>query len=85
MNAERISSDVYLNAAVTKGQYLGQYDYRQNGSSTGPHVHIGRKINGIWVDPGSTSPLKGNHVITSRYGVIDRAHPKPHKGTDYAY
>lgn len=82
MNYERVSDQVYKGALVSKGQYLGQYDYRQSGSSTGPHVHLGRKINGGWKNPGNVSPLNGRYTISSPWKSIDRAHSDPHGGVD---
>jgi murein DD-endopeptidase MepM/ murein hydrolase activator NlpD len=67
---------------VAKGQWIGDYADPTNGHSTGPHVHTGLKIDDVWVDPGTESPVIGGE-ITSYYEEVGPSHPKPHSGVDW--
>jgi murein DD-endopeptidase MepM/ murein hydrolase activator NlpD len=74
---------------VTTGQYLGDYANPTNGSSSGPHVHVERRLNSnpsVTIDPGVVSPLGSGGRVTSPFGAQDSAlHSSPHQGVDYAY
>jgi murein DD-endopeptidase MepM/ murein hydrolase activator NlpD len=67
---------------VAKGQWIGDYADPTNGNSTGPHVHVGLRENGRWVDPGTESPVIGGEM-TSEYQEVGPSHPRPHIGVDW--
>jgi murein DD-endopeptidase MepM/ murein hydrolase activator NlpD len=47
--------EVKAGAAVRRGQRLGRVG--STGRSTGPHLHWGVKVDGLWVDPRSALRL----------------------------
>lgn len=66
------------NTNVTKGQPIGTTG--SSGKSTGPHLHVGVKINTVWVDP---MPFLFDHWVEDTSGrplhyVLDDDHPNYH-------
>jgi Peptidase family M23 len=77
-------SSLPVGRTVHEGDEIGTYADPTNGHSSGPHAHlfetnkdgnmIAPKING--------KRVAHNQKITTRFGVVDKLHPKPHRGTD---
>jgi hypothetical protein len=71
---------------VRDGDYLGDYADPTNGHSTGPHVHVGRVVNGKRVDPGDVSPVvEGSTPKGGGWQVISPHHKTPHNGHDWRF
>jgi hypothetical protein len=73
------------NMAIKKGQAVGRYADPKNGNSSEPHVHVQQyDARGRLIRPTVGSPLTRPAHQGSRYGQIDRWHPKPHIGDDWS-
>jgi len=61
------TSTLPLGTQVVAGDVIGRMAVPTNGRSTGPHVHVERRIwqDGTPIDPGTKSPFRGRSRITA--------------------
>lgn len=82
------SLTVQVGDTVRRGDLIGSYADPTNGSSSGPHVHVERRLwsnPNVTVNPGNVSPLGPAGVMTAPWNSIDSMHLTPHQGMDWAY
>lgn len=82
------SIQVQVGQDIKVGDRIGSYADPTNGRSSGPHVHLERRLWSnprVTVNPGSVSPLGSGGRITAGWEARDAMHINPHQGTDWAY
>ncbi len=82
------SLTVSVGDTIKKGNLIGSYADPTNGGSSGPHVHLERRLWSnprVTVNPGNISPLRPTGVISAHWNRTDRVHKTPHQGIDWAY
>ena len=69
---------------VKVGDEIGTYADPTNGHSTGAHAHVFETDkDGKMIAPAIDGKVVvRNQKTTTKFGVVDKSHPKPHRGTD---